>query len=230
MYRSVLAGNRPQRVFTYPCTCVHIHKQYIYMSNYMYKSIELHLCTNRTSWTYMSNFMYIHVELLVHTCRTSCTCQTSSTSLTLCACRNTCSCRSSCTCRTSSTWCPCDIMLHVVKIRAVELDTFVQKVALRVLCITFPFVVAFCTSVIHLKWLRVGCMGRWHTHFLVFPCPSSPIQWKSRNRFSYDWSRTGLPDFSWYMIPKTEKCTKWIQNVPMDHKIFQISIKFSKWP
>jgi hypothetical protein len=73
MYRSVLAGNRPQRVFTYPCTCVHIHKQYIYMSNYMYKSIELHLCTNRTSWTYMSNFMYIHAELHVHTCRTSCT-------------------------------------------------------------------------------------------------------------------------------------------------------------
>jgi hypothetical protein len=32
----------------------------------------------------------------------------------------------------------------------------------------------------------------------------------------------GLPDFSWYMIPKSGKCTKWIQNVPKGHKISQI--------
>jgi hypothetical protein len=49
--------------------------------------------------------------------------------------------------------------------------------------------------------------------------------------------RPGLPDFSWYMIPKPEKmyqkdskCTKWIQNVPNGHKICQIAIKYSKGP
>jgi hypothetical protein len=40
----------------------------------------------------------------------------------------------------------------------------------------------------------------------------------------------GLPDFSWCMMPKPEKCTKCIQNVPNGHKISQISIKYSKWP
>jgi hypothetical protein len=42
--------------------------------------------------------------------------------------------------------------------------------------------------------------------------------------------RPGLPDFSRYMRPKPEKCTKWTQNVPNGHKIFQISVKYSKWP
>jgi hypothetical protein len=40
---------------------------------------------------------------------------------------------------------------------------------------------------------------------------------------------TGLPDFSCYMIPKPEKCTKVTQNVPNIHKISQISVKYSKW-
>jgi hypothetical protein len=38
----------------------------------------------------------------------------------------------------------------------------------------------------------------------------------------------GLPDFSWCMIPKpgkmyqmNTKCTKWTQNVPNGHTIFQ---------
>jgi hypothetical protein len=31
-------------------------------------------------------------------------------------------------------------------------------------------------------------------------------------------SKPGLPDFSWYMIPKPEKRTKWIQNVPNGKK------------
>jgi hypothetical protein len=35
----------------------------------------------------------------------------------------------------------------------------------------------------------------------------------------------GMPDFSWCMIPKLEKCTKWTQNVPNGHKISQISKK-----
>jgi hypothetical protein len=30
---------------------------------------------------------------------------------------------------------------------------------------------------------------------------------------------SGLPDFSWYRIPKLEKFTKWTQNVPIGHKI-----------
>jgi hypothetical protein len=37
---------------------------------------------------------------------------------------------------------------------------------------------------------------------------------------------TGLPDFSWRMIPKLEKCTKRIQNVPNGQKISQFSIKY----
>jgi hypothetical protein len=44
--------------------------------------------------------------------------------------------------------------------------------------------------------------------------------------------KAGLPDFSWYMIPKPEK------NVPNEHKMYQMvmeypihmSIKYSKWP
>jgi hypothetical protein len=38
----------------------------------------------------------------------------------------------------------------------------------------------------------------------------------------------GLPDFSWYMIPKPEKCTKWTHNVPNVHKISQMSVKYYK--
>jgi hypothetical protein len=34
--------------------------------------------------------------------------------------------------------------------------------------------------------------------------------------------RSGLPDFSWYVIPKPEKCTKWTQNVPNGHKFSQM--------
>jgi hypothetical protein len=37
----------------------------------------------------------------------------------------------------------------------------------------------------------------------------------------------GLPDFSWYVIPKPEKCTKSTQNVPNSHKISQMTIKIS---
>jgi hypothetical protein len=35
----------------------------------------------------------------------------------------------------------------------------------------------------------------------------------------------GLPDFSWYMIPKPEKCTKGGQNVPNSHRISPMSLK-----
>jgi hypothetical protein len=41
---------------------------------------------------------------------------------------------------------------------------------------------------------------------------------------------TGLPDFSWYNIPKREKYTKWSQNIPKGHKIYQKATKYTKWP
>jgi hypothetical protein len=38
----------------------------------------------------------------------------------------------------------------------------------------------------------------------------------------------GLPDFSWYNIPKREKYTKLSQNVPSDHKMYQVTTKCTK--
>jgi hypothetical protein len=35
----------------------------------------------------------------------------------------------------------------------------------------------------------------------------------------------GLPDFSWYNIPKREKYTKLPQNVPNVHEIYQMALK-----
>jgi hypothetical protein len=40
----------------------------------------------------------------------------------------------------------------------------------------------------------------------------------------------GLPDVSWYNIPKWEKYTKWPQNIPNGHKIYQMEAKLTKWP
>jgi hypothetical protein len=40
----------------------------------------------------------------------------------------------------------------------------------------------------------------------------------------------GLPDFSWYNIPKREKYTKGPKNIPNGHKIYQTAIKHNKWP
>jgi hypothetical protein len=47
-----------------------------------------------------------------------------------------------------------------------------------------------------------------------------------------EWLRTGLPDLSWYNIPKrgklyqmTIKYTKWPHNTPNDHKMDQMAIK-----
>jgi hypothetical protein len=34
-------------------------------------------------------------------------------------------------------------------------------------------------------------------------------------------SRAGLPDLSWYNIPKRKKCTKWPENIPNGLKIYQ---------
>jgi hypothetical protein len=35
----------------------------------------------------------------------------------------------------------------------------------------------------------------------------------------------GLPDFSWYNIPKREIYTKWQYSLPDGHKIYQIAVK-----
>jgi hypothetical protein len=46
-------------------------------------------------------------------------------------------------------------------------------------------------------------------------------------------SEAGLPDFSWYMIPKLEKmyqmntkCIQWARHIPNVHKIFQMARKY----
>jgi hypothetical protein len=46
-------------------------------------------------------------------------------------------------------------------------------------------------------------------------------------------SSTGLPDFSWCMIPKpvkmyqiNTKCNKWFKNVPNANQIFPMAIKY----
>jgi hypothetical protein len=50
-------------------------------------------------------------------------------------------------------------------------------------------------------------------------------------------ARAGLPDFSWFKIPKlgkiyqiTTKYTKSPQNIPNYHKICQITTKYTKLP
>jgi hypothetical protein len=37
--------------------------------------------------------------------------------------------------------------------------------------------------------------------------------------------QSGLPDFSWYNIPKRENGTKWPKNIPNGHKIYQTAEK-----
>jgi hypothetical protein len=41
----------------------------------------------------------------------------------------------------------------------------------------------------------------------------------------YSVCTSGLPDFSGCMIPKPKKCTKWTQNVPNEHKMYQMNAK-----
>jgi hypothetical protein len=42
--------------------------------------------------------------------------------------------------------------------------------------------------------------------------------------------RAGLPDFSWYVIPKQEIITKSTQISSNGHKLSQMAVKYSKWP
>jgi hypothetical protein len=46
------------------------------------------------------------------------------------------------------------------------------------------------------------------------------------------WKRaeTGLPDFSFYNIPKRGKLTKLPTNIPNDHNMFHLAEKFTKQP
>jgi hypothetical protein len=39
--------------------------------------------------------------------------------------------------------------------------------------------------------------------------------------------RSGLPDFSWYNIPKRGKYNKLLLNIPNGHKIYQIALKYT---
>jgi hypothetical protein len=41
-------------------------------------------------------------------------------------------------------------------------------------------------------------------------------------------SQSGLPDFSWYKIPKWGKYTKWPQNIPNGHKTFPMTVKLDQ--
>jgi hypothetical protein len=63
-----------------------------------------------------------------------------------------------------------------------------------------------------------------HTIWAFFKFQKIAQSSKSPNRCTIaqiwlPWLGTGLPDFSWYMIPKLEKCIIWTQNVPNVHKI-----------
>jgi hypothetical protein len=68
-----------------------------------------------------------------------------------------------------------------------------------------------------------------HTHLKI---KSVILHWRTmiRSDFHSLRYRSGLPDFSCYMIPKPEKCTEWTQNAPNGRKIFEFSLKYSKWP
>jgi hypothetical protein len=44
------------------------------------------------------------------------------------------------------------------------------------------------------------------------------------NGRSYFLMETGLPDFSWYNIPKRRKI------MPNNHKMYQMATKYTKWP
>jgi hypothetical protein len=39
--------------------------------------------------------------------------------------------------------------------------------------------------------------------------------------------KSGLPDFSWYNIPTKMKN---VENIPNNLKIYQITLKYTKWP
>jgi hypothetical protein len=39
--------------------------------------------------------------------------------------------------------------------------------------------------------------------------------------------KAGLPDFSWYNIPKREKYTKLSQNIPNDRKMLLVAIQYT---
>jgi hypothetical protein len=75
---------------------------------------------------------------------------------------------------------------------------------------------------------------KWWTQEFLLPKSSRRKQvWKCRTHCTYvqllmqlvfALRQSGLPDFSRYMIPKPENCTKWTQNVPNGHKISKISV------
>jgi hypothetical protein len=75
----------------------------------------------------------------------------------------------------------------------------------------------------------VGMYLPWRDSISRSVCSSSLLGDRQR-RYHYIF-RPGLPDLSWYNIPKrgknkiTVKYTKWPQNIPNGHKIYQMAVK-----
>jgi hypothetical protein len=101
------------------------------------------------------------------------------------------------------------------------------------------FLVLFCENVvtawskkifafleIESGYLGAGIGTMWFHN--VGPLWASAILFQLLRRFPHQ----GLPDFSWHNIPKRgEKCTKLPQHyVPNDRIIYQMAVKYSKWP
>jgi hypothetical protein len=63
---------------------------------------------------------------------------------------------------------------------------------------------------------------RCYARRIAIICKSLP------NSFFQTLLDAGLPDFSWYNIPKREKYTKWAQNVTKGHKSYQLAVKCTK--
>jgi hypothetical protein len=43
-------------------------------------------------------------------------------------------------------------------------------------------------------------------------------------------SEAGVPDFSWHNIPKRGDIYQMTATLPNGHKIYQLAVKYSKWP
>jgi hypothetical protein len=63
--------------------------------------------------------------------------------------------------------------------------------------------------------MLVDYMAIWST---LWPFGSFVVIWPF-------WFIAVLPDISWYNMPKREKYTKWQQNTPKDHKLYQLAVK-----
>jgi hypothetical protein len=86
---------------------------------------------------------------------------------------------------------------------------------IRVTLEEFEICSTFYLQGLFLKFLRTRLPGNFH--------PSSMVHYLN-NFPAYTAYKAGLPDFSRFNIPKIWK------NMPSDHKIYQMAIKYPKWP